>query len=105
MSFIVSESLIGRINEDDFVKNDSNVKNNIVIDETNFLKIKNKKNGNVIIDVSLSWVQLAKLHTIDLLSVKMLSNVYEKIRVKQIIKDKDKYNCRLICKEKKIENN
>ena len=102
MSLIVSESLKERIDEETLVNNES--KNEILVNDNNFIKIKNKKNGDVIIDLSLRQDQLAKLHKVDILSVKMLNNVYEKIRVKQIIKDWDKYNCRLICKEKKIEN-
>ncbi len=102
MSLIVSESLKERIDEKTLLGNES--KNEIIVDHNNFIKIKNKKNGNVIIDFNLGLDQLSKLHTIDLLSIKMLDNVYEKIRVKQIIKDWDKYKCRLICKEKKIEN-
>ena len=103
MSFFVSESIKDRLDEETFLEKESN--NEIVIDHTNFIKIKNKKNGNVIIDINLSPDQLGKLYSIELLSVKMLNSVYEKIRVKQIIKDRDKYKCRLICKEKKIENN
>lgn len=103
MSFFVSESIKDRLDEETFLEKESN--NEIVIDHTNFIKIKNKKNGNAIIDINLSPDQLGKLYSIELLSVKMLNNAYEKIRVKQIIKDCDKYKCRLICKEKKIENN
>lgn len=103
MSFLVSESLKERIDEETFANRKSN-DSNIVIDGNNLIKIKNKKNGNVIIDINLTQGQLTNLSNIDVFSMELLNIVYEKIRVKQIIKDWDKYKCRLLCKEKKIEN-
>jgi len=104
MSFLVSDSIKEIIDEETYVSRKSS-DSSIVIDGNNLIKIKNKKNGNVIIDINLTQSQLTNLSNIDVFPVEMLNIVYEKIRVKQIIKDWDKYKCRLICKEKKIENN
>lgn len=107
MPLIFSDDLKERIDEETLAHQSQSrqILGNLIVNENNFIKLKNK-NNSTIISFKIRYDQLKKIHLQQTIAVSIINNVvYDKLRIKEIIKKDNYYICKLICKEKEIENN